>query len=99
MQLGCCEIELAFITIFRNTSCYAQCNRLLRRKIMPFSKGEFKAQGLDEMRRHLLADHGRETRADLARRFNVDRATIGRWIVSLETMGYAVEEDEQRRLY
>jgi len=51
------------------------------------------------MRRRLLADRGRETRADLSRHFNVDRATIGRWIVSLESMGYAVEEDEQRRLY
>lgn len=66
---------------------------------MGLSKGEFKAQGLDEMRRLLLADRGRETRADLSRRFNVDRATIGRWILSLETMGYAVEEDERRRLY
>jgi CRISPR-associated endonuclease/helicase Cas3 len=66
---------------------------------MPLSRGEFKAQGLDEMRRLLLADRGRETRADLSRRFDVDRATIGRWIVSLESMGYAVEEDEQRRLY
>lgn len=66
---------------------------------MPLSRGEFKAQGLDEMRRRLLADHGRETRAALSRHFNVDRATIGRWIVSLESMGYTVEEDEQRRLY
>src|SRR4051812_33109170 len=66
---------------------------------MPLSRGEFKAQGLDEMRRLLLADRGRSTRADLSRRFKVDRATIGRWIVSLESMGYAVEEDEQRRLY
>ena len=66
---------------------------------MPPSKGEFKAQGLDEMRRRLLADRGRETRADLSRHFSVDRATIGRWIVSLESMGYAVEEDEQRRLF
>lgn len=66
---------------------------------MPPSRGEFKAQGLDEMRRRLLADRGRETRAELSRYFNVDRATIGRWIVSLESMGYTVEEDEQRRLY
>lgn len=66
---------------------------------MGLSRGEFKAQGLDEMRRLLLADRGRETRAALSRRFNVDKATIGRWITSLETMGFAVEEDEQRRLY
>jgi CRISPR-associated endonuclease/helicase Cas3 len=66
---------------------------------MTVSKPEFKYQGLEELKLYLLGDQGHATRAELARRFGVHRGTITRWVESLESIGYVVDEDEHRRLF
>jgi len=65
---------------------------------MTLSKAEFKSEGLDALRLYLLAQAGGVRQADLARRFGVNRSTIGRWIMSLEATGFPIEWDEQKRV-
>lgn len=67
---------------------------------MSLSKAEFKAEGLDALRLYLLSlPKGiYMQQAALARRFNVNRATIGRWIQSLEGTGFPIIWDERKRV-
>jgi CRISPR-associated endonuclease/helicase Cas3 len=65
---------------------------------MTLNRVEFKAEGLDALRLYLLAQPGGVRQADLARRFGVNRSTIGRWIMSLEATGFPIVWDEQKRV-
>jgi len=65
---------------------------------MTLNKAEFKAEGLDALRIYLLAQPVASRQADLARRFGVNRSTIGRWIDSLEATGFPLQWDEQKRV-
>lgn len=66
---------------------------------MPKQYGTVKSVGLNGLIQRLIGHEGRETRADLARHFNVDRSTIGRWLEELEANGIFYNEDERRRLW
>lgn len=66
---------------------------------MSLSRVAFKAEGLEELKRYLLVERERVTKAELARRIGVDRSTIGRWIETMEAMGIPIEHDEQRRVF
>lgn len=62
------------------------------------TKAEFKAEGLDQLRLFLLTQRQGVTQAELSRKFGVHRATIGRWIESLEANHVPIEWDEQKRV-
>ncbi|MFP4440162.1 MAG: helix-turn-helix transcriptional regulator [Chloroflexaceae bacterium] len=66
---------------------------------MSLSRVSFKAEGLEALKRYLLVERERVTKAELARRIGVDRATIGRWIETMIAVGIPVEHDERRRVY
>jgi len=65
---------------------------------MTLNKVEFKAEGLDALRLYMLAQPAGIRQAELARRFGVNRSTIGRWIISLEATGFPIRWDEQKRV-
>jgi predicted DNA-binding transcriptional regulator YafY len=67
---------------------------------MSQNKAEFKAEGLDALRLYLLAQPtGRSLRqADIARHFGKDRATIGRWLATLESQDVPIRWDEHKRV-
>ncbi|MEN9934316.1 MAG: hypothetical protein RLZZ387_895 [Chloroflexota bacterium] len=62
------------------------------------NKAEFKSEGLDALRIHLLAQATPVRQADLARHFGVNRSTIGRWLISLEANDVPILWDEQKRV-
>jgi len=65
---------------------------------MTITKIEFKSEGLDALRIYLLAQSTGVKQADLARRFGVNRSTIGRWLMSLEANNVPILWDEQKRV-
>ncbi|NJP07038.1 MAG: WYL domain-containing protein [Chloroflexaceae bacterium] len=64
---------------------------------MTLNKAIIKSEGLDQLKRYLLT--GRKTRSELQDLLGIDRTTLWRWIRSLERNEYAIDTDEQGRLF
>lgn len=65
---------------------------------MSLDRVSFKAEGIEALKRYLLVERERVTKAELARRIGVNRSTIGHWIETMEAMGIPIEHDAQRRV-